>query len=135
MDRTEAQLRSKLLQKEYPAEVVEDALSYVKSFGYINDVNYAKRFVEWRKVNKSKREIYAALIRKGLEKDMIEAALEECYSSDDAIETIQRLVQKKHFSTEYSTEEEKKKICNYLLRKGFYYEDIRKVLQVSSWNA
>jgi regulatory protein len=44
-------------------------------------------------------------------------------------------VQKRHFSPIDSTDEEKKKVYNYLLRKGFHYEDIRKVLQVSSWNA
>ena len=135
MDRTEAQLRSKLLQKEYPVEVVEDAISYVKSFGYINDMNYAKRFVECRKTTKSKSEISAALMQKGLGRDVIAEAMEECYGSEDAIEAIQYLVQKRHFSPIDSTDEEKKKLYNYLLRKGFHYEDIRKVLQVSSWNA
>ena len=107
MDRTEAQLRSKLLQKEYPAEVVEDAISYVKSFGYVNDMGYAKRFVEYRKSNKSKREIYAALIQKGLEKDVIETALEECYGSEDEMEAIQTLLKKRKFSLENSSEAEK----------------------------
>ena len=128
MDRTEAQLRSKLLQKEYPVEVVEDAISYVKSFGYINDINYARRFVETRKMVKSRNEISALLVQKGLGREIIEEALAECYDSKDAVEAIQYLVQKKHFSPSDSTDAEKKKIYGYLLRKGFHYEDIRKVL-------
>ena len=37
IDRTEAQLREKLLQAEFDSEMVEKAIAYVKSFGYIND--------------------------------------------------------------------------------------------------
>ena len=36
---------------------------------------------------------------------------------------------------EESTDKEKKKIYGYLLRKGFYHEEIRQVIQVSFWNA
>ena len=36
---------------------------------------------------------------------------------------------------EQATGAEKAKICGYLLRKGFRYEDIRQVIQVSDWNA
>ena len=36
-DRTEAELRERLLRKEFDADSVEDAVAYVKSFGYIDD--------------------------------------------------------------------------------------------------
>ena len=42
---------------------------------------------------------------------------------------IQRLLQKKRFSAETATEEEKRKIYGYLMRKGFAYEDIRRVIK------
>ena len=41
MDRTEKGLTDKLRQAEFSPEAVEDALAYVKSYGYIND---ARRF-------------------------------------------------------------------------------------------
>lgn len=135
MDRTEEQLRMKLKQKSYPDEIVEQAIAYVKSFGYINDINYAKRFVENKKCMKSRREICAALSQKGVERDVIEKAVEECYGSDDEMNAIRTIMDKRHFLPEESTEVEKKKLYDYLLRKGFHYENIRKVMQVSSWNA
>ena len=135
MDRTEAQLRQKLEQKNYPGEIVEAAIAYVKSFGYIDDDKYAKRFVTTKKANKSRREIYAALSQKGIEHALIDKALGECYAQEDEIKAISSLIKKKHFSLEESTEIEKKKLCDYLLRKGFRYENIRKVMQVSFWNA
>ena len=135
MDRTEAQLRQKLKQKSYGDDVVEETINYVKSFGYIDDVRYARHFVESRKKTKSKQEIMAMLCQKGLKRDVVVEALEMCYSSEDAVEAIRHLAEKKHYSPENSTENEKKKIYDYLLRKGFYHEDIRQVLQVSFWNA
>ena len=38
MGRTKAQLRKKLLDGGYPEEVVDDAMAYVSSFGYVNDL-------------------------------------------------------------------------------------------------
>ncbi len=68
MWRTEAQLFEKLTRNEYPADIVEAAISYVKSFGYINDYEYARSFIESRKERKkkSRREIYMQLVGKGV---------------------------------------------------------------------
>ena len=135
MDRTEAQLRQKLKQKEFEENIIEQAIEYVKSFGYIDDAKYAQRFVESKKKTKSKQEMTAMLSQKGVNREFIALALEECYTSEDAVEAIRHLAEKKNYSFQESTDKEKKKICEYLLRKGFYYDDIRQVIQVSFWNA
>ena len=135
MDRTEEELRTKLKQKGYSEEVVEQAIGYVKSFGYVNDENYARKFVESKKSHKSWKELYVALLQKGLERDIVESALQENYSEDDESRVILLLAEKKRFSPKDSTEEEKKKLMAYFLRRGFRYENVRKVLEVSSWNA
>ena len=49
MDRSESALREKLRQGLYPPEAVEAAISYVKSFGYLDDARYAENFVQSRK--------------------------------------------------------------------------------------
>ncbi len=135
MDRTEMQLRLKLKQKAFSDEAIEQAIAYVKAFGYINDSGYAERFVESRKNTKSRREIFAALSQKGLSHEEIESAISKCYEEYSEQETISNLVAKKRIDLEYATELEKKKLYEYLARKGFRHEDIRQVLQVSSWNA
>ena len=135
MDRTEEQLYSRLKQDLYPEDVIAGAMAYVKSFGYIGDEGYAKRFVSSKQGVKSKKEIKMALLQKGVSMEYIENALEECYEENDELEAIQKLVSKKHFDPETATDVEKKKICDYLLRKGFRYDDIRQVIQVSLWNA
>lgn len=135
MDRTEAELRNKLKRDLYPEDIVEIAMQYVISFGYIGDRAYAKRFVESRQHSKSKLEIKMSLLQKGISKEIISEVLEEYYDDEDESAAIQKLLEKKRFSPATATEEEKKKIYGYLLRKGFSYEDIRQVIQVSSWNA
>ena len=45
MDRSEAGLREKLKAGLYPEDLIEAAVTYVKSFGYLNDVRYAENFI------------------------------------------------------------------------------------------
>ncbi len=135
MDRTEEQLRLKLKQKGYADEVVEQAILYVKSFGYVNDANYAERFILNRQKSKSKRELYAALCQKGIDAEMVGQAMEHCYEEYSEVQTIRNLLERKYGSWNICTEDEKRKIYQYFLRKGFRNEDIRQVIQVSSWNA
>ena len=130
MWRTESQLREKLTRNDYPADIIEAAISYVKSFGYINDYEYARSFIESRKERKSRREIYMQLTTKGVARDLIDAAFEECYEREDSTEAIRRLLEKKHYDPENATPEEKKKVMAYLVRKGFGYDDIRRTMQV-----
>ena len=130
MWRTEAQLREKLTRNGYPADIVEAAISYVKSFGYINDYEYARSFIESRKERKSRREIYMQLVGKGVSRELIDEAFEESYEREDSTEAIRRLLEKKHYDRENTTLEEKKKIMAYLVRKGFGYDDIRKTMQI-----
>ena len=135
MGRTESQLRTKLLRNDYPSDIVEEAIAYVKSFGYINDAEYTRSFIENRKEKKSKKEIYAALCQKGLPKELIETAVEECYADDDSIAAIEAIVRKKKFDPKSTDYKEMQKMMGYLVRKGFRYDDIRQVIQVSEWNA
>ena len=107
----------------------------MKSFGYINDQEYARNFIENRKDKKSRREIYASLCQKGVKSEDIDAAFQECYEEHDAREAICTLLRKKGYDPENADRAETQKILGFLVRKGFRYEDIRQVIQVSDWNA
>ena len=76
MDRTESQLRQKLKEKSFSDEAIEQAIDYVKSFGYINDAGYAERYILNKQGSKSRREIYASLSQKGINREDIETAME-----------------------------------------------------------
>ena len=46
MDRTEKGLRDKLTQSGFSETVSEDAIAYVKDYGYINDQRYAFNYID-----------------------------------------------------------------------------------------
>ena len=135
MDRTESQLRTKLLNGDYPADIVDEAIAYVKFFGYINDESYIRRFIESRKNSKSKKEIYALLMKKGVDMEQVQEILSEYYSAEDSLNAIRDLLRKKRYDPKSATDQEMRKIYGYLARKGFGYEDIRQVIQINEWNA
>ena len=46
-DRTEKQLREKLEKTGYSGQVIEETIEYVRSFGYIDDLRYSVRYIEY----------------------------------------------------------------------------------------
>lgn len=64
MDRTESQLRTKLKQGLYPDDIIEQAMAYVKSFGYVEDENYARRFVPADRTARAKKKFMHHSVRK-----------------------------------------------------------------------
>ena len=47
MDRTEKGLSDRLRQAGFSAEAVEDAMNYVRSYGYLNDDRYAENYISF----------------------------------------------------------------------------------------
>lgn len=123
MDRTEHQLREKLMASDYPEEVVEEAIEYVKSFHYIDDKRYAENFTRYRKENLSRQQIKQKLMLKGVDRDTISLAIEEEYDADER-EHIRKFLEKKHFDGSSKDEGEFRRVYNYLLRRGFRSNDI-----------
>lgn len=129
MDRTEAGLREKLRQGLYPPEIVDAAVEYVRSFGYLDDHRYAENFVRSRMGTKSRREITFLLRQKGIPEDMIESAFDSCGEEDGEEEAIRRILRKKRVDLSGLDDAQKQKIYGYLARKGFQYQAIRQVIQ------
>ncbi|MBE5961628.1 MAG: regulatory protein RecX, partial [Lachnospiraceae bacterium] len=77
MDRTEHELRTKLKQDGFADKHIEDAISYVESFHYIDDVRYTVGYIQARKSSKSKMQIKMGLMKKGIDDDIIRQAYDE----------------------------------------------------------
>ena len=129
MDRTENALREKLRLGLYPQEIIDAAVEYVRSFGYLNDARYAENFVRRRQGMKSRREIRAQLLQKGVPSEMIEDAFEACGEEGGEADAIRRLLEKKRFDPVCADEREIQRLYGYLARKGFSYETVRQVIQ------
>lgn len=132
---TEAQLTDKLKAGGYPERVIEEAMAYVHSFGYINDKSYALDFIEYNKESKSKKRIFMDLWRKGISGDIVEEAWEEAVdgageelAGELEKEQILRWIEKKNFCFQTATIKEKQRMTAFLYRKGFGADAIRNAL-------
>lgn len=128
---TECQLRDKLHQGEYPEDIIEEAVLYVKSFGYINDRQYAQDFAVYHMENKSRRRIEQDLAAKGISRELIREVMEELAENGeqpDETAMAKELLRKKNFNPQIATNKEKQKLSAFLYRKGFQTDTIRSVL-------
>ena len=106
-DCSEADLKRKLSLKDYPTEVVEDALNYVKKFNYINDERYAENYLNYRGKSKSKRQLKMELISKGIDGSIIENLMMDERSDEEA---LYNLLKKKIKNPEEMDDEKIRKI-------------------------
>ena len=128
MDRTEAQIRQKLQQGGYPEGIIEEAIAYAMDAHYLDDARYARNYVRSQQEKKSREQMRMSLYRKGIRRELAEQALESEYILEDEHELILKWVQKKNYPGETASLKEKRRICQFLMRKGFHMDDILHVL-------
>ncbi|MCR1840599.1 regulatory protein RecX [Murimonas intestini] len=127
-DKTEAQLRMKLQQGEYPKEVIESTIEWLIQKRYLDDERYADMYIEYNKEKKSRRQIEMELQRKGISGDKIENAFtgQELAAEDDL---IREWLDKKHYDRENADAAAQRKMYGFLMRKGFSSPAVMKALR------
>ena len=130
------ELKLKGLKKGYDSGILDQIISEFEEKEYINNYAFAKkythdkfRFNQWGS-NKIKTE----LIGKGIDKKVIEQVLDEEIEHEDVIESIRTLIKKKKPAI-LRTEKEKrrKKIFDFLVRKGYDSNVILKEIDGEAW--
>ena len=125
-DKTEQELRRKLKEGYYPQEAIDYAIDFLKNHRFINDEDYARRYVEFNSRRKSERQIRFELQRKGLDKETVGDILKEQPVDEAAI--IRDYIRKKRLCPEQMDAREKSKVMASLGRKGFSFEAVSRVL-------
>ena len=116
-DRTKKELKERLMRAEFPEFITEGAVAYVESFGYINDEEYVRRYMEYKSGSKSKIQIKMDLRKKGITAETLERVFEEYeYEEDDILE---EQVKKRIRQKGSVTKENFQKYYRYFARKGF----------------
>lgn len=130
-DYTEAGLREKLRNGDYPENCIEEALNYVKSYGYVDDRRYAGDYIAYHLDRKSRTRIEQDLLRKGIGKDTIRNVFEELEQQgtrQDEGAMIRSLLEKKKYDPHTATRQEKQRMYAFLYRRGFHSEAINRAL-------
>ena len=115
-DRTRKELKDRLMRAEFPEFITEGAIAYVESFGYINDEEYVRRYMEYKAGTKSRIQIKMDLRKKGIGTEILERIFDEYeYEEDDVLE---EQVQKRIRQKGSVTKENFQKYYGYFARKG-----------------
>ena len=124
-DRTEWELT----KAGFSEEAVESAVEYVRSFHYIDDERYAKRFVEIYHESRSIKRMKQDLYKRHIADEYIELALENIDYDDST--ALRRQIEKLGIDADMLASlsyEESQKIIAKLYRKGFSLGSIKDVL-------
>ena len=124
--KTEYELRKKLAEQEFSPASVDSAIEFVKHYRYLDDEDYARRFVERNRMKKSRKQMYFDLTQKGVSREILEVVFDDMEVDEEA--QILVLLEKKHYAGDEADRAEKQKISAYLVRKGFSYEAITSAL-------
>lgn len=128
-ERTEKQLRDKLAQNDYPQACIEQAISYVKSYHYVDDYRYATVYVRYHQEKESRQKLTQKLMMRGISREIIQQALEEEFVADECAQ-IKELLRKRRFDSESADETTRRKTAQFLMRKGFKSRDVFRVMRM-----
>lgn len=131
-DKSSSDIRTKLIQGDYPEDIVEKVIDKLVQLSYLDDDRYAYNYIKYNVKSKSLKKIKNDLLLKGISKDCINNAVEtyeEEYLNinDSQYELLKKEFLKKKFDFINDDNEKLYKIYSSLYRKGFKYDDIEKV--------
>lgn len=129
---TRAGLKRKLAEGRYPETIVEQALDYVTSYGYLDDMRYAEEYIRCYCESRSRRKIIQDLLAKGISADVAEPAWQH-YEEENAVtdeeSQIMELLRKKRFDAVNADRKETVRIMNFLYRKGYSMDSINRCIK------
>lgn len=127
-DHARRELLDKALRKDYSREVIQDILDELEQKGYLNEEAFTEKFIA-DKFNLNQwgpAKIRAHLFKKGVSKNIISKKLDTFFEGKELDDTYLNLVlkRKRRFLKEEDLYKRKKKIFDYLHRKGFEPDSI-----------
>lgn len=127
-DYTSKELTDKLVKAGYTENSAGAALAYVSSYHYVDDLSYARRYLETYSDRKSIRKMQMELRQKGISDELFLQAKDAAQMEDEA-DTLRYYAEKKARSLDLSQEKDRQKLLRFLVGRGFSFGDARDMLQ------
>lgn len=124
----EAELRSKLKNRTDDQAQIERVVQTLKGWNLLDDFEFAKNYIRNTLILKPKgtRLIKFELLRKGINREIVDNALRDQYTADQS-EAIADLAKKKFSKLDGVSREKKyQKMVSFLVRRGFEYDKVKK---------
>jgi len=122
--RSESEIRLYLRRKEVADDVADHILGRLRAVGLVNDEQFAEMWVRNRQATSPRgaRALRQELWQKGIERPAVEAALADLDETSQALEAARPRALR---MTGLDAVEFRKKLGDFLLRRGFGYEVVR----------
>ncbi len=136
-EKTEARLREKLRASgRYPEDIIDETMEFLRGYDFLNDRRFADRMIQRYAGIKSLREIEQKLYQRGVRREDAQAAMAAYREAGDQaaeqeLAAVQRLIQKKCRSTAELSREERQKLLQSIMRRGFSYSLVSRALELS----
>ncbi len=131
--RSEAELRQRLLQKSFAEEIVEETVAELKQKKYLDDAEFARLFSEdlLTRRNIGPLRMRAELIKKQVPKPIIDQTIHTLYQKYDEYELARKAAEKKlRTLTRVDNQTAYRRVTNYLARRGFGWDIISEVVDI-----
>ncbi|MEM1055582.1 MAG: RecX family transcriptional regulator [Bacteroidota bacterium] len=135
--KTTEEVRRSLSRRGFSDTASADAIAQMERYGYLDDVAYASAFARGRAASRGHgpQRLRADLIKKGVPREAIERALDEL-DTDDLADSAHRLALQRWraLSREADLRKRKKKTTDFLLRRGFSFDQVREAVEAAMEN-
>lgn len=129
--RSKKEIRDKLKEKKISKGTIDKTLAHLEKLGLLNDEDFARLLVQSKtgKNPAGKNVIKQKLFQKGITKEISEKVLDELYTEQNEKKLLQDVFKKYSPKLKGPDDRRKrKKIFDYLARKGFDFELINELL-------
>ncbi len=127
--RSYREMRIYLTKKGFPGDIIDEILKRFKSEGYIDDYDFAVRFINSRKKSKiiGENALKRDLFKKGVSRDIIKKAIRETGADKIDPDEVYGLAVKKIKSLE-NKKNKLSKLLYFLRQKGFMEDQVRLII-------
>ncbi len=130
--KTEEEIQKKLLEKEFDDDTIARVISLLKEYNLLNDARYAELYLKEKLRSRGQKKAKFELLHKGVDKEVLNEALDSLKDSSLEEETCCKLAKKKYdqlCKREQDPFKLKSKLYTFLAGKGYEYELISSTLR------
>ncbi|MDE5967195.1 MAG: recombination regulator RecX [Lachnospiraceae bacterium] len=127
MDYSEYGMRQRLKRDLYPDQAIQDTISFLYEYHYLDDVRYAEHYIRAKGDSYGYAELRQRLLGQGIDTDTIQQVYADLKLDEDGV--LREQMKKKLSGKQSLSEKERNRWIAYFMRRGFSYRRITECMQ------